>query len=117
MAYNIPAAPASAAHGVTASIDFHLLEAGLAVERKFVVLLEAGLAEVLGAAVVRFLVRLLDLFEVAIVNAADVAEEMRGKFSHRVLTEETRLDIHAGKAVAVGDEFCHLLVGEARADR
>ena len=49
------------AHGAAAGIDLDLLEAGAAVQLEFVVLLQAGLAEVLGAAVVGPRSSLLDL--------------------------------------------------------
>ena len=84
---------------------------------EFVVLLQPRLAEMLGAAIVRVLFCFLDLFQVAIVDAAYVAEHVRGKGPARVLTEQARLDVDAGEAVAVGDEFGHLLVRQAGADR
>ena len=50
------------------------------------------------------------------VDAPDVTEKMRTHFSQRVLPEQPRLDIHARETEAVGREFGHLLVCQARAD-
>ena len=57
------------------------------------------------------------VLEVAVVDAADVAEHVRSEAPSGILAEQSRLDLDAGKAVAVGDEARHLLVGQAGADR
>ena len=82
-----------------------------------VALLQPGLADVVGAAVVGVDAQLLEPLLVALVDAADVADHVRGELAVRVLAEQARLDVDAGEAVAVGGEPRHLLVGEARADR
>ena len=59
----------------------------------------------------------LDAVEVLVVDAADVADRVRGDLAVRVLAEEPRLDLDAGKAVAVDGEARDLLVGQPRAQR
>jgi hypothetical protein len=87
------------------------------VQVALVALLEAGLADVVGAPVVGGVVALLDALEVAVVDAADVADHVGGEAAHRIVAEQARLQLDAGKAVALGDEAGHLFVGEPVADR
>ena len=106
------------AHAAAAGVDLDLLEAGDAVQLALVALLEAGLADVVGALVVRGqALVVLDALHVLVVDAADVADHVRGELAVRVLAEQARLDVDAGEAVAVGGEARDLLVGEAGADR
>jgi hypothetical protein len=95
----LPGSPgcAAAAHGTAAGIDLDLLEAGDAVQVALVALLEAGLADVVGAAVVGGVVALLDALEVAVVDAADVADHVGAEAAHRVVAEQARLQLDAGK--------------------
>ena len=83
----------------------------------FVTLFEADLAEVFGAAVIGVVAFFFELVEFALVDAADVADDVRKEFALRILTEQARIDVDAGKAVAVGGETRDLFVGEAVADR
>ena len=69
----------------------------------------------IGALVVGALLILLDAFEVAIVDAADIAERVRGELAQRVLTEQARFDFDAGESVAVGGDDRDFLVGQSRA--
>ena len=103
-------------HGAAGGIDLDLLVAGLAVQFELVLLLQPGLAEMHGAAIVVLGITLLDHGNIAIVNAADVAQGMRGQGALRVLAEQARLDLDARKTKALGDETRHLLVCQARAD-
>ena len=59
----------------------------------------------------------LELLDLALVDAADVADHVREELALRVLAEQPRVDLDAGEAVAVGGEARDLLVGEPRADR
>ena len=51
------------------------------------------------------------------VDAADVADDVRGDLAVRILAEEPRLDLDAGEAVAVHREARDFLVGQTRAQR
>ena len=77
--------------------------------------LEPDLADVIRALVVRGFVPFVDALDVAVVDPADVADDVRRDLAERILTEQSRLDLHARKAVAVDGEARHLLVGQARA--
>ena len=79
--------------------------------------LDADLADVVGAFVVRRLVPFGDALDIAIVDPADVADHMRRNLGVRVLAEQPRLDLHAGKRVAMHGEARDLFVGQARAKR
>ena len=54
---------------------------------------------------------------IAIVDAADIADDVRCELAVRVLPEEPRLDLDARKTVPVDGEARDLVVGEARAHR
>ncbi len=105
------------AYRAAAGIDFDLLEAGRAVQFEFVVLLQPGLADVVGAAIVGLLSCLRDFLQIAIVDPPDIAEQVRGEGAARILAKQPRLDFDAGKAIAIGDERRHFLVGQPGADR
>ena len=108
------------AHGAAAGGGLDLLEAGGAVQLRLVALLQAQLADVLGAAVVGLvLVRPVvdDLLLFFLVDAADVAHEVARELAVRIVAEQPRLDLHAREAEALRDEARHLLVGELGADR
>ena len=61
---------------------------------------EAIGAPVAGALLISASMRL----EIAIVDAADIAERVRGELAQRVLTKQARLDFDAGESVAVGSD-------------
>jgi len=105
------------AHRAPAGVDLHVLDAGRAVQLALVGELDADLADVVGALVVGSLVPLLDASNVAVVDPPDVADDVRGDLAQRVVPEQPRLDLHAGKSVAVDREAGDLVVGEPRAQR
>jgi len=82
-------------------------------------LLNAELADVLGAAVVALiLVRpFLDDLLLGLVDPADVANHMAGQLAPGVVAEQPRLDLHAGEAEALRRKLGHFLIGQAGADR
>ena len=84
-----------------------------------VALLDAELADVVGAAVVglRPLRPVLDRLLLGLVDAPDVAEHVAADLAQRIVAEQPRLDLDAGEAEALGGEARHLLVGELGADR
>ncbi|MNS65936.1 hypothetical protein D3C72_991280 [compost metagenome] len=108
---------AQLAHGVTSGRCLHALHAGLAVQFLLVAGFHASLADVFGAAVVGSIFRIVDALLLALVDASDVADDVRTHLAHRVVAEQARLHIHAREAVALGGELGHLLVRQARADR
>jgi ABC-type taurine transport system ATPase subunit len=59
----------------------------------------------------------LDALFSLLVDAADVADHVAAGLAQRVVAKQPRLDLHAGKAVALRGEARHLLVGQAGADR
>ena len=84
---------------------------------RLVALLNAELADVLGAPVIGLVFRVLDLRFFGLVDAPDIANRMAGHFAQRVAAKQPRLDIDAGKAVALGAETRHFFVGQAGANR
>ena len=84
---------------------------------EFVLLLDAGLADMVGAFVVGGLVALLDYLHVALVDAADVADGVRGDRAERILAEQARLDLDTREQIAIGSKACDLLFGQARTNR
>ncbi|MPM79356.1 hypothetical protein SDC9_126389 [bioreactor metagenome] len=105
-----------AADGVAARRGLQPLHARLTVQRLFIRRLDAELADVIGAAVIGGVVRILDAFLLALVDAADVADQMAAGFAQRVVAKQPCLDVHARKAVALRGEARHLVVGQAGAD-
>ncbi len=105
------------AHGPAARVNFHFLEAGGPVQLAFVRQLDADLADVVGALVVRRFVALFDAVDVGFVDPADVADHMRGQLAVRILAEQPRLDLDPGEAIAVDREPRDFLVGQPRAQR
>ena len=95
-----------------------LLEAGAAVQLGFVGLLQAQLADVLGAPVVGllFLLPILHRLLLGGVDAADVADQVAAGLAQRVAAEQARLDFHPRKAVTLRDETGHLFIGQPVAD-
>jgi hypothetical protein len=77
-----------AAQGATAGIDFDLLIAGFAVQFEFVMLLQAGLPDMVCALVVRLLLGISSIqLEVAVGDPTDVADGVRGDATQRILAE------------------------------
>ena len=100
-----------------AGVDFDLLHARGAVQLALVRELDADFADVIGAFVIGRLFPVFDALDVAIVDAADVADDVRGHFAERIMAEQSRLDFDPGEAVAVNREARDFLVGEPRAQR
>jgi hypothetical protein len=89
------------------------------VQLAFVFLLDAELADHLGAAVVGE-VLLGPLFhhgEFGPVDAPDVADQMTGEFAVWIVAKQPGLDLDTGKAIALGREARHFGVAEFGADR
>ena len=105
------------AHRAAASIDLHLLEAGRAVQVALVALLDADLADMLRALVVRGDVGVLKPLLVFLADAPDIADHMRPDLAHRILAKQPGLDFNPLEAPAVGREARHLLVAEPGANR
>ena len=98
-------------------IDLDVLEAGSAVQLVLVARLDPRLADVIGAAVIRVDAVLLEARLVGLVDAAHVAEGVRGDIAVGILAEQPPLDLHALEAIAVRGKLGHFLVAEASADR
>ena len=105
-----------AAQGAAAGVDLDLLVAGLAVQFEFVMLLQAGLADMVSTLVVGQLLGVLDPLQVALGDAADVADGVRGDMPHRILAEQAGLDLDAREAIALGRELGDFGVAQAGAD-
>ena len=105
------------AHRTAAGRDFDFLVAGRAVQVALVALLDAKLADVIGAGVGGRVTQLLDPLEVALRNAADVPEHVRAHLPQRIIAEQPGAQFDAGEAVALRGEARHFLVRQARADR
>ena len=109
-----------APHRAAAGAHLDLLEAGRAVQLALVALLDAELADVLGAAVVGEVVVgpvVVHLLLLGLVDAADVADQVAADLAERIVAEQPRLDLDAGEAEALRGEARDLLVGEPGADR
>ena len=82
----------------------------------FITLFETGLADVVAAAIVGQPVFILQLFDFALVDAADMADHMREHFALRVLAEQPRFGFDAGKTVTVRGESGDFLVRQPGTD-
>ena len=85
------------AHRTAAGAGLDFFEAGAAVQLALVALLEAELADVLGALVVGLVV-VVPVFHrllLGLVDAADVAQQVAAHLAQRVAAEQPRLDLHA----------------------
>ena len=110
-------AAAQAAHGAAVGAGLHLLEAGGAVQFGLVALLDAELADVVGAAVVGGVLRIVDGGLLALVDAADVADQVARRVAERIVAEQPRLHLDAREAEALRGEAGDLLLGQLGADR
>ena len=82
----------------------------------FITLLKPCLADVVAAAVIGQAVFAFQLFDFALVDAADVADDMREHFALRILAEQPCLGFDTGEAVAVRCKARDFLVREPGAD-
>ena len=107
------------AHRVAAGGLLDLLVAGAAVQLVLIVLLQAELADDLGAPVVALLLvrPVLDALLLGRIDATDVADQVARRFAQRVVAEQSRVDVRAREAEALCHEARHLGVAQAVADR
>ena len=80
-------------------------------------LLNAQLADVIGAAVIALVFTFFDAFFFALVDAPDVTHHMAAQLAIRVAAKQTGLDVHTRKPETLGRKTRHFFVGQARADR
>src|SRR5690606_1979581 len=59
----------------------------------------------------------LQLFQVLVVDAADISHHMRCAFTSGILAEQASLDLHARKAITVGGKTRNLDIRQAGAYR
>ena len=104
------------AHGATTGRGFDLLDTGDAMQLGLKALLDAELADVVGASVIAFVIAGFDNFLFALVDAADIADNVAAKLAMRVAAKQPRLDIDARKAKTLRRKACHFSVGQPRAD-
>ena len=76
------------AHRVAVGIDLHLLEARGAVQVALVVLFEAALADMVRAFVVGKLAGLVQRLQIAIVDAADITDQVCAELALRIVAEQ-----------------------------
>ena len=100
------------AHGAAAGVDLDLFDACRAVQFALIRYFDADFADVVGALVVRGIAPFLDALDVTVVDASDVADEVRCGFAERILPEQPRLDLDARKPIAIHGEACDFLVGK-----
>ena len=105
------------AHGAPAGRGFNTLDAGDAVQLGLQTLLDAELADVVGAAVVAFVFTGINDFFLALVDAADVADDVAAKLAMRITAKQPRLDIDTRKPKTLRCKTRDFGVGQARADR
>ena len=101
------------AHGAPAGIHLDLLEPGLAVQVFFIALLDAGLADVVGTEIIGSRLILFQLIDVLLVDAADIADKVRGHIGKGIFPEQSRLDLHAGKTKLLRGNARHFFVAQA----
>src|SRR4030095_14246938 len=82
-----------------------------------VALLDADLADVVGASIDGKLITFLELLQIAFVDAANVAYDVGKELGVRVLAKQTRVDIDPGKAVAIRRKAGDFLLGKSGAYR
>ena len=83
---------------------------------RFVTLLDAQFADVVGATVIARIFGFFDLGFFGRVDAPDVANHMAGQLAVGIVAKQPRLDFHTGKAVALRGKSRHLFVGQAVAN-
>ena len=106
-----------APHGPAAGIDLDVLDPGGAMEIDLVGRFHAALADVFGATVVGGIAAFVEALLLLVVDAADVAHQVRSQRPVRVIAEQPRLHFDAREAVTLPDEARDLLVAEMGADR
>src|SRR5205823_2255400 len=87
------------------------------VQLVFVRVLQARFADVIGAPVIRIAAFILEFFEILLIDAADVADDVREQLTLRILPEKSGTYVDPWKAVAVSSKSRDLLVGQTGSDR
>ncbi|MNQ36072.1 hypothetical protein D3C85_495830 [compost metagenome] len=95
-----------------AGVGLDFLVAHLAVQLVFVEALDAGLADMVGAAVVHR----IELFELLFVDPPDIAHRMGEMRTLRVMPHQLRHHLHAGQAELVHRHAGDLLLGQFEED-
>jgi hypothetical protein len=98
-------------------VDLDLLDAGRPVQLALVRELDADLADVVGALVIRGLVPFLDARDVAIVDAPDVADHMGRHFTVGILAKKPRLESRRLETGSVHREARDFVVAQPGAQR
>ena len=92
------------AHGASARRHLDLFQAGASMQRFFPGLLDALLADHVGAAVVAQLAGALQILDVAVGDAADVTNHVGGRQALRILAHPAGAQFDAGKLEGMGGE-------------
>jgi len=108
--------PGQHPHRMAPRIHLHLLVTRLTVQLEFVMLLQAGFAEMFRALVIGVFFRVRNTVQVIVVDPADVAQGVGSQFPQGILAEEAGLHLHPRETVAVGSEFGHFLIRQPGAD-
>ena len=74
----------------------------------------AQLANDLGAAIVGRVVGVINIFFFPLIDTTDIANDVAGRLLHRIGSEQTRLDIHARKAIALRRKLGDFLIRQTR---
>ena len=94
-----------------------MFDASDAVQLLLKALFDTELADVVGSAVIGFVVRVLDARLLSFIDAADVANGVARDFTKRVAAKQAGFDFDARKTVVLGGKARHLGVGQTRAQR
>ena len=84
---------------------------------RLVTLLDAQLADVIGAAVIALFVAFFDALFLALVDTAYIAHHVAAQLTIRVAAKQPGLDVHPGKAKALRCKARDFFVCQARANR
>ena len=84
---------------------------------RFVEQLQPGLADVLRTAVIGLIVGLFDTFDITLVDAADVADDVRSHRTLWIVAQQACLHLDPGEAVALRHDARDLLVAQTAAHR
>ncbi len=107
------------AHGASTGRGLDPLVPGHSVQHRFKALLDTRSADVIGAAVVgpHLLRPLGHALFVALVDAGDVAQHVAGRRAQRVVANQARAHLDAGKAKTLRRKACHFNFRQTAANR
>ena len=105
-------APDHAQHAAL-GIDLDVFHAHLPVQARFVETLDAGLADMRGAAVARG----VNAFQISRIDSSHIADHMREQLAERVTPVQIRHHFHARETMPVHGEARHLDLAQAQLDR